>query len=192
MNIFITEPEGYSREAIAIYKSVGTVLLGSIGHLDESEIDVLVIRLRMTVSQDLLRKYSNLRFIISPTTGLTHIDMDECLARHVTVCSLRDCQNEIKTIRSTSELTIGLMLAILRGIPAANASVISSCEWNREKFLSREMSALTLGLIGLGRIGEHVAEYAHVFRMKVVAYDPHQAQDRFDRLNVKHMSLGMS
>lgn len=189
MNIFITEPENYSQKAVSFYKSVGTVLLGSTGSLSESEIEVLVIRLKTQVSEDFLDRYRNLKFIITPTTGLTHIDLDACKVRHITVCSLRDCQNDIREITSTSELAMGLILAILRGIPAANSSVTCNYEWSREKFLSREMSALTLGLIGLGRVGGHVAKYAHIFGMRVMAFDPYQKQERFDRFSVECASL---
>ena len=82
------------------------------------------------------------------------------------------------------------LLAILRGIPAANSSVTCNYQWNREKFFERNVGTY-LRADWTCRVGGHVAKYAHIFGMRVMAFDPYQKQERFDRFSVECASLEM-
>jgi D-3-phosphoglycerate dehydrogenase len=112
-----------------------------------------------------------LQWIVTPTTGLAHIDESEAQKRGIRVLSLKGHTDFLKTISSTAELTIGLLLALVRRIPAAHEDVVRNGGWRRAPFLGRELRGMTLGLIGLGRLGTLVAGYAQALGMKVLACD---------------------
>ena len=85
---------------------------------------------------------------------------------------------------SAAEQTFALMLAVSRNTCAANQSLAEG-RWDRKKFTGRELCGKTLGVIGMGRIGQNVAGYAKAFGMKVVAFDPYLSAQRAQELDVK-------
>jgi len=147
------------------------------------------VRLAHRLDERFLEDFPNLRGIVTPTTGLTHIDMTYCVQRGLRVYSLANCRDAIQDVTSTSELTLGLIISLLRHIPTAHADVTRHGHWNRYSYRSRQLSRLSLGLVGLGRIGGHVAGYATALNMKVRAYDPWKPDSRFTELAVERSSL---
>jgi D-3-phosphoglycerate dehydrogenase len=130
-----------------------------------------------------LSRYPDLMAIGSPTTGVPHIDVEYARARQITICSLRDEQAFLATITPTAELAWGLVLALTRRIPWAHASVCAG-RWDGREFgrrTPRMLSAMTLGVIGLGRLGSLVARYGRAFGMTVSYYDPYRSDDRYVR-----------
>lgn len=185
INTLVLEPDNYSLDALAIYQDIGQVYLGLNAVPDTNEVSVLVVRLNHKIDNAFLKSFPKLCWIISPTTGLNHIDLEACEEKSIQVLSLNDQPEAIQSITSTSELTIGLILSLLRNINAAHKDVAYHQHWDRDKFKSRQLSKLTLGIIGLGRIGGHVADYAHAFGMKVLAYDPYIPEEIFHDHNVE-------
>jgi D-3-phosphoglycerate dehydrogenase len=135
------------------------------------EIDVLMVRLAHEIDREVLMKGERLRAIVSPTTGLDHIDGVTAAEKGVTVISLQGETSFLRSIRATAEHTWALLLALLRHLPAA-VDAVRRGEWDRDAFRGRELSGRTLGIVGLGRIGGMVAEFGHAFAMDVQAYDP--------------------
>ena len=189
MSVLIVEPTGYSSLASELYRKLGHVWSGNIPSENEGQVRLLVVRLAHVLDGGFLSKYPNLIAIATPTTGLTHIDLDFCRERNIRIFSLADCRKAIEEVTSTSELTIGLMLSLIRRIPMAHDDVVHQNRWDRDYFRSRQLSSLTLGIIGLGRIGGHVAHYAKALRMRVLAYDPYQNISRFVEHNAKQCVL---
>ena len=189
MHILVLEPDGYSPRALAIYGHLGHVWLGQVPNKVRSSIELAVVRLAHRVDEKFIASFPALSIIASPTTGLNHIDLDACERRGVKVFSLAQCQEAIQSVSSTSELTIGLMIALLRRIPQAHKNICSDGCWERDRFRSRQLSRLTLGIIGLGRIGGHLAGYARAFGMRVLAHDPYQPGSRFTTLKVERCEL---
>ena len=89
---------------------------------------------------------------------------------------------------SAAEHTIALMFSLARQIPAADASMKSGA-WERSKFMGVELFNKTLGVIGLGKIGNRVATAALALGMKVLVYDPFISEDRARQLNVQSVPL---
>jgi D-3-phosphoglycerate dehydrogenase / 2-oxoglutarate reductase len=189
MSVLIVEPSGYSTCALDRYRKLGRVWLGDIPSEKEEQVRLLVVRLAYLLDKEFLSKYPNLIAISTPTTGLTHIDLNTCRQKNIRIFSLAECRQAIEEVTSTSELTIGLMLSLLRRIPIAHYDVIHQNRWDRDRFRSRQLSRLTLGIIGLGRIGGHVAHYARALGMRVLAYDPYQDISRFIDHDVKQCDL---
>jgi D-3-phosphoglycerate dehydrogenase len=176
--ILIVEPDRYPSAAVEILKGVGEPILRN-ENADIREAlgtaDALMLRLKYKWTEELLNYAPNLKVIATATTGLDHIDLAETKKRGIAVLSLKGETEFLKTVTATAEHTWGLLLALLRHIPEAHQSV-SRGEWNRNLFFARELQERTLGIVGLGRIGQMVARYGLAFRMQVKAYDPHQTE----------------
>jgi len=133
--------------------------------------EVLWVRLRHRIDAAVLDAGPALRCIVSPTTGLNHIDLDAAAARGVTVLSLRGEVEFLKDVRATAEHTIGLLLAMLRHVPEAVEHARHG-GWNRDLFRGREIYGRTVGLVGYGRLGRIVARYLAAFGARVLVTDP--------------------
>jgi len=123
----------------------------------------------------------NLLAIGSPTTGVPHIDENYAKQKGIAICSLRNDQAFLSTITPTAELAWGLILALTRHIPRAYESVCAG-EWQGRYFggrTPRMLSAMRLGIVGLGRLGSLVARYGEAFRMPVFFYDPYRESDHY-------------
>lgn len=169
MNILILEPENYSEEAISIYRTLGNV---STSH-DSSNVDILVCRLKYHLNQKFLEKFPNLKFIVSPTTGLTHIDQSYTERQGIKVISLNGPEHRIflSSISSTAELTFALLLSLIRNINQSSQDVLTKGNWDRDRWVGVELQGLTLGIYGYGRIGKIMAKVALGFSMSVIFYD---------------------
>jgi D-3-phosphoglycerate dehydrogenase len=91
-------------------------------------------------------------------------------------------------VASAAEHTFALIMANARNIAAADASVRAG-RWERSKYLGVELEGKTLGVVGLGKIGSLVAQYAKPFRMRVIAFDPLLTKERADILGVELVEL---
>lgn len=130
----------------------------------------IIVRLGVVVSRKIIEMYKNLRFIASITTGLDHVDLLACRERNIHVISLIGETQFLSGICATPEHTWGLLLALLRKTVPATQSVHEGA-WAREPFFGHELQGKTIGIIGLGRVGKIISDYALAFRMKVVAFD---------------------
>ncbi|MAZ41020.1 hydroxyacid dehydrogenase [bacterium] len=135
--------------------------------------DACVVGLGVTFHEDTLKKAKNLKAIATATTGLDHIDVSWAEKNNINVVSLRGEREFLDTLTATSELAWGLLIGLMRRIPWAFARVLEH-EWNREDFrVPSRLYGKTLGIVGMGRLGTHMARYARAFGMNVVFYDPH-------------------
>lgn len=176
-NILNVEPDEYSEEARTIVKGIGRLVEKK---MDRSgllarihEFDVVIVRLRHQVDVELLDAAQSLKVIVSATTGLDHIDMECAAQKNIAVLSLRGETEFLRSIPATAELTWGLLLALVRNIPSAHASVLKG-EWQRDRFKGHDLAGMRLGIVGLGRIGEKIARYGLAFGMRITAYDPYR------------------
>jgi phosphoglycerate dehydrogenase-like enzyme len=115
---------------------------------------------------------ARLKVVATNTTGVPHIDTERAGARGIKVISLMGERAFLDTITPTAELTVGLMIAVTRNVFAAREDVLRG-RWNRWDHGGRAMlSRMSLGIVGLGRLGAMVAKYASAFGMNVLFYDP--------------------
>ena len=115
------------------------------------------------ISSRVLKSARALRVISRNGTGTDNIDMEA--AREL---NIRVCRAEAANARGVAELTIGLMLALVRSIPFSDARMKHK-KWERREGL--ELEGLTLGIVGCGRVGKQVALLAIGLGMRVVAFD---------------------
>jgi D-3-phosphoglycerate dehydrogenase len=115
--------------------------------------------------------------------GVDNIDVAAATRRGVTVLNTPGANTV-----SAAEHAIGLMLSLVRRIPVAAESMRRG-DWDRKKFSGTELNGKTLGVVGLGRIGSHVAGIARAFGMKIVGHDPFLSEARARELGVDLMDL---
>ena len=133
---------------------------------DLKEADALIVRSATQVTKDLIDAAPRLKVIARAGTGVDNVDVTAASDRGILVMNAAGA-NSI----SVAELAIGLMLALARMIPAADASMKAGV-WEKKKFMGAELRGRKLGVIGFGRIGREVANRAKAFDMHILAYDP--------------------
>jgi D-3-phosphoglycerate dehydrogenase len=145
-----------------------------------NDVDALIIRLSRKIGHQELSHFPNLKYLITATTGLDHVDISVVENRGIKLISLRGETDFLKTIPSTAEHTWALCLALIRNIPSAVSNVMSG-QWNRDAYRGYQMKAKKIGVIGLGRTGNKVAGYANAFDMIVSYYDPYVIDERYKK-----------
>jgi D-3-phosphoglycerate dehydrogenase / 2-oxoglutarate reductase len=138
----------------------------------------LVIRSATRVTADVLAAGTDLVVVGRAGIGLDNVDVEEATKRGVMVVNAPQ-----SNILSAAEHTLALLLAQARNVPQANADLRAG-RWNRSKFEGVELHGKTLGILGLGRIGVLVAQRAHAFGMRLVAFDPFVSPDRGRQIGV--------
>jgi D-3-phosphoglycerate dehydrogenase len=131
-----------------------------------ADADALLVRSAVKVNQEVLSKAPKLKVIGRAGVGVDNVDLKAATAAGVLVMNTPG-GNAV----SVAEHTLGLMLAMARSIPQANASTKGG-KWEKKKFLGTELRGKTLGVMGLGSIGREVVKRARAFEMKIVATDP--------------------
>jgi D-3-phosphoglycerate dehydrogenase len=143
--------------------------------------DAIIIRSATKLTADLIEKGERLRVIGRAGVGVDNVDVPAATRRGIIVANAPDANTV-----STAEHTIALMMALVRNIPQAYAA-LKQGEWERSKWKGIELYGKTVGIIGLGKIGQQVARKAAGLGMKVIAYDPVVSKERFRELGVERM-----
>lgn len=132
--------------------------------------DALIPALAVRVDREALDAAPRLKVIATATTGLDHLDLDVAAQKGIAILSLKNDREFLDSITSTAELAWGLLLAVVRKIPAG-FDAAKRGEWARDKFRGHQLSGMTLGILGYGRLGTIVGQYAKAFRMRILACD---------------------
>lgn len=129
---------------------------------------------------------TSIKLINTASTGLNHINLEDCKKLNIRVLSLTKDYHLLKKLPSTSELAFGLMINLLRNIPSSFDSVKSK-KWDYLPFMGREISSLSLGIVGLGRLGNIMANYGKSFGMNVSFYDPYKKSQKFKKVSLNNL-----
>lgn len=148
------------------------------------EYDALIVRGRTKVTPAVFDAGKKLKVVGRSGVGVDNIDLNAAKQHNVTVVNA-----PIATTIAVAELTLGLMLAVLREIPRADAGMKEG-KWLKKELEGGELWENTLGIIGFGRIGQAVAKRAAAFDMKIIAYDPIVSADDIRKLGAEPVSLG--
>jgi D-3-phosphoglycerate dehydrogenase len=134
-----------------------------------ADADALIVRSAVQVDAALLEHAPRLRVIGRAGVGVDNIDTAAATHRGIVVMNTPGA-NAV----AVAELTLGLMIAMARSIPRANAGLHAGV-WDKKSLQGSELRGKTLGIVGLGRIGLEVARRAAAFGMELIAYDPYLA-----------------
>ncbi|MFH1101122.1 MAG: NAD(P)-dependent oxidoreductase [Methanobacteriota archaeon] len=144
-------------------------------------VDILIPSLKVPVDEEILNRAKQLRLIFTPSTGTDHIKISQ-EKKTIKLVSLHDFRDQIATISSTAELGFALLLAVSRRITLAKQDVLQKGRWDRNNFVGSELQGKTLGIIGMGRLGQKIAGYAEAFGMTIQYWD-HQKTSRYKKIN---------
>jgi len=141
--------------------------------------DAIVVRSATKLTAEVLRQADRLKVIGRAGVGVDNVDVEEATRRGIVVANAPE-----STVVSAAEHTIGLLLALSRNIPQAHAA-LKDGRWERSRYGGIELEGKTLGVLGFGRIGQQVARRGLGLGMRVVAYDPFVAKERFRELGIE-------
>lgn len=144
--------------------------------------NALMVRSETKVTKKILEAAKNLKIIGRAGVGVDNVDVETATQKGIIVVNSPDGNTN-----AAAEHTIALMLSMARNIPDAVASVKSGL-WERSKFVGTEVFGKTLGIIGLGKIGSHVAKVAIALGMKVIVCDPYTTQEAVEALGCEYVS----
>jgi len=143
------------------------------------EYDGAICRSGVKITAEALKDNTRLRAIARAGVGTDNIDKEAATRLGIVVMNTPG-GNTV----STAEQTIGLMLAMSRNLAPAYQSLIEG-RWDRKKFMGTQLAGKTLGIIGLGRIGQAVATRALAMEMRVLGYDPFLSAARAKELGIE-------
>jgi D-3-phosphoglycerate dehydrogenase len=183
-NILITEVENYSSKAISIYENLGNVFYRS--NYSPDQITVLVVRLALSIDSVFLQPFINLKYILSPTTGINHIDSMFCERNNIQIISLRGEFEFLQKINATPEFTFSLFLTLVKNIYSSSfdSRKFGILNLNRLNYLSKEFNEIKVGIAGYGRVGKKIHQYCKNLNIDVIAFDPYLDICNNNSLNV--------
>ena len=149
-----------------------------------ADVDVLIMRVDPKIDKEILDAAKNFKVIGVCSVGLNHIDMEYAKEKGIQIFNAPGLN-----ANAVAELTISKMLDISRGTMTANYDVKVKHEWDKYKFVGRELRGKTLGVMGFGRIGRRVGELGRAFGMNIVAYDPYLKPEDFEKENAVGMGV---
>ena len=143
------------------------------------EYDALMIRSGTSVTEEVIKKADKLRIIGRAGVGVDNVDVQAATRKGILVVNSPG-GNTI----AAAEHALAMLLAVSRHIPQAHKSMFSG-EWQRKKFVGNELYKKVLGVVGLGKIGSHVAKVANSMGMEVLGFDPFVSAERAQQIQVQ-------
>ncbi len=143
----------------------------------------LIVRSGTEVDAELLDAARELVIVGRAGIGVDNIDIDAATERGVIVANAPE-----GNVRAAAEHTVAMAFAVARSIPQAHAR-LKDGEWAKGDYLGREVNNKTLGIVGLGRVGQEVAKRLSALGMDLVAYDPYISESRADQLGAELAEL---
>jgi D-3-phosphoglycerate dehydrogenase len=141
--------------------------------------DGILIRSATKLTADLIARADRLKVIGRAGIGVDNVDVAAATKRGIIVANAPQ-----SNVVAAAEHTMALMLALARNVPRAHASLTGG-RWERSQLGGTELYEKTLGIVGFGRIGQLVAARAKSFGMRVIAFDPFVAAERYRELGIE-------
>ncbi|PJZ43130.1 hypothetical protein CH370_01485 [Leptospira kmetyi] len=176
LKILVLESWNFPDSSIEKLRTYGEVFLDKNDNSNKTDLilrivpDAVFIGLGIELSARDLEKFKNLKTIVTPTTGLNHIDLNACEKYGIRVISLKGEVDFLSSITSTAEHAWLLILSLFKDYKKLIENVRDN-KWNRSEIDTFELSGKTIGIIGYGRLGKIVREYALAFRMHCLVCD---------------------
>lgn len=182
--------DGLEKEGIQLFSGESRVKADVYASLSPDELkekiadyEGLIVRSASKVTASVIAKASRLKVIGRAGIGYDNIDVDAASRKGIVVMNTPGA-NAV----TTAEHAISLLLALSRHIPQATAS-LKAGKWEKKKFMGVEVFNQTLGIVGLGNIGQVVADRAQGLKMKVIAYDPFLSEESMAKKGVERVTF---
>lgn len=140
-------------------------------HIGEYDVYLPALALRFDAALAARAGAGRTGLIYTPSTGTDHLDLHDIQEQGIEVRSIREEWALLDRVTATAELALALLLAAARRIPGAHQSSLAG-HWSRDAFRGYQLAGKTLGVLGVGRLGRMMVDYARGLRMNVVGCDP--------------------
>jgi D-3-phosphoglycerate dehydrogenase len=183
MKVLVTDPVADAgldllreagHEVVTAFDVEGEALLDAV-----ADAHALVVRSGTDVSRELFEAAPALVIVGRAGIGVDNIDVDAATEHGVVVANAPE-----GNVRAAAEHTVGMTFAAARSIPQAHGR-LKAGEWAKSDYLGSEVNGKTLGIVGLGRVGQEVAKRLGSLGMELVVSDPYISQERADRLGAE-------
>jgi D-3-phosphoglycerate dehydrogenase len=134
---------------------------------DFSNIDIIWTHLNHKIDKLFVSQFPSLRYIVSPVTGINHLDIEYISHMKIKLITLRGEKYFLRKVTATAEHTWAIFLTLQKNVLKAHNSLTCEYNFNRNDFDSNQLYNKSVGIIGYGRIGKIIAKYAATFNMKV-------------------------
>jgi D-3-phosphoglycerate dehydrogenase len=145
--------------------------------------DAMIVRGRTKVTEAVFAAGKNLKVVGRAWVGVDNIDLKAAQAHGVTVVN-----SPLATTLAVAELTMALMLSVVREVPRADAGMKAG-KWLKKEMEGCELWTKKLGILGYGRIGAAVGQRAKAFEMEVLGYDPFLSADEIEKRGARPVSF---
>lgn len=187
MKVLVTDPiadAGLDRlreaghEVETAYDVEGDALLSAV-----SDANALIVRSGTDVTEEVFEAAPDLVIVGRAGIGVDNIDIDAATEHGVIVANAPE-----GNVRAAAEHTVAMTFATARSVPQAHVR-LKDGEWAKGDYLGTELDGKTLGIVGLGRVGQEVAKKLASLGMELVAYDPYISEDRAAQLGAELVEL---
>ena len=148
-----------------------------------ADADALLVRSATKVDAEVLGATTKLKVVARAGVGLDNVEVPAATERGVMVVNA-----PTSNIVSAAEHAMALLLAVARNVAAADASLRAG-QWKRSSYSGVELNGKTVGVVGLGKIGQLFAQRIAAFGTKLIAYDPYVSAARAAQLGIELVSL---
>ncbi len=145
--------------------------------------EIISIFIYSKIDKEVIDKLPNLKFIITRSASYDHIDVEYAREKGIKVSHIPDYGNN-----TVAEFTFALILALARKLKPM-IERLSKHDFNRYGLMGIDLMGKTIGIVGTGRIGSHVARIAFGFGMKILAYDRSKKEELIKKYNVEYVGL---
>lgn len=139
----------------------------------------LIVRSETPVARELIDAAPDLKVIAVAAVGVANVDVEYATEKGILVMNTPG-----KNTNSAAELSMGLLLSVMRKIVAADQNM-RGLGWDRHRFTGTELLGKTIGIVGLGNVGHRMSRFCQGFDMRVLAYDPYIPDENFARHRVE-------
>ena len=187
MKVLVTDPiseagldvlRDAGHEVVTDYEAAGEELLEAVAGAN-----ALIVRSGTEVTREVLGAAEDLVIVGRAGIGVDNIDIDAATDEGVIVANAPE-----GNVRAAAEHTVAMTFATARSIPQAHIRLTGG-EWAKGEFLGTELNGKTLGVVGLGRVGQEVGKKLDSLGMELVAYDPYISEERADQLGAELAEL---
>jgi D-3-phosphoglycerate dehydrogenase len=180
MNTLIIENKYFSKKSIKLLSQIGVVYFKK-NSKNNNKINILYVRFKFYVNKKIIDTFPNLKFIVSPTTGLDHVDLNYCKKKKIKIYYLGNIKNKIANIFATADLTFALILDLLRNINYSAKNFLKTNYYDRYDFITSDIRSRKIGIIGYGRIGRQINKYSKIFNIKTIVCDKYNRKKNYKK-----------
>jgi D-3-phosphoglycerate dehydrogenase len=170
MSILLYESFENKKNFLNLRKKVKLVPIQSSLKYKKDKVKFIYVKFSKHLSANFLKKFINLKYIFTPTTGVNHIDEKFCKKKNIKIVSLKNKKHKIKKISSTTELALALIISSIRKLGYYFRKEKHQLA-SRYEYTFFEFKRYTIGIIGYGRIGSALFKILKNLKFNVYFFD---------------------